>query len=278
MNVFFNLLARLFGPRLIPYVPYVPAPVTPVTPVIPAPPVVQVSVKSLPNGSQTVVSASIQHGVGIRVDHLTGMGVSQANALKHVGYLNEACERFEINNHARICAFISQICEESGMLSVTEENLHYSAQRMHEVWPGKFPTADAAQYAVNGGPEGIADAVYGGRLGNDMHGDGYKYRGRGFIQLTFKANYEASSHGCGADLVTNPDLVALPEYAALTAAEYWKRNGCNEMSDPDNMDAVTRVTKKINGGYINLPARQANWKKAEIVFADLTIKGDSHYV
>lgn len=221
-----------------------------------------------PAPSSGSIAAPVAAGsVGIRVDHLTRMGVSQANAEKYCSFLNEACARFSINSRARICAFISQICEESGNLSATTENLNYTAAGIMRIRTGW--SAERAQSVVAGGPQSIANALYGGTLGNTDAGDGYKYRGRGFIQLTFKGNYAASGKGLGVDLVSNPDLVATPEYCALTAAEYWARNGCNQMSDPDTMDAVVAVTKKINGGYINLATRQANWNKAKAVFADL---------
>jgi putative chitinase len=207
-------------------------------------------------------------GVGITVEHLLKMGVSQLNADKYASFLNQACAKFKINTNARICAFISQICEESGNLSSVNENLGYTTKNMMTVWPSRFPTAESTMQFV-GHPDLLANAVYGNRLGNSEPGDGYKYRGRGFIQLTFKGNYQASSKGLGVDLVSNPDLVSTPQYAALTAAEYWARNGCNEMADPDNLDAVVKVTKKINGGYINLDTRKAYWNKAKLVFADL---------
>lgn len=218
-------------------------------------------------GPSTSVAVSTQHGVGIRVDHLVGMGVSQANALKYVGFLNHACEHFEINNHARICAFIAQTCEESGNLSTVSEDLNYRADVVCRLWP-RFTLAQASA-ACSAGPEAVGNLIYGGRMGNINPGDGYKFRGRGFIQLTGHDNYAESSKRLGVDLIANPDLVLVPEYCALTAADYWKNAGCNELSDPDTEESVKVVTKRINGGYINLETRLFNWRKAEVVFKDL---------
>jgi putative chitinase len=222
---------------------------------------------STPLQGQYQTVPSKPSGVGIRVDHLLGMGVSQTNAEKYVGYLNDACERFQINTNARICAFIAQTCEESGNLSVISENLNYRPDVIVKLWP-KF-SYEVAKEACDSGPEAVGNLIYGNRMGNVNPGDGYKYRGRGFIQLTGRDNYALSSKFLGVDLVNNPDLVLQPEYCALTAAEYWQRNGCNELSDPDNEQAVEMVTKRINGGYINLDIRLANWRKAKRVFADI---------
>lgn len=248
--VWLDILLALFK---IPHGAPVPVP----DPVLPA-----------PEPEASPAPAPVAPGVGITREHLRAMGVSADNAARYIDGINESCERFNIDTNARICAFIAQILEETGNLAMVNENLNYGAARLTQVWPSRFPTIEAAQpYAGN--PEKLANAVYGGRLGNSDPGDGYKYRGRGFIQLTFKGNYQASSDGLGVDLVSDPDLVSTPEYCALTSAEYWTRNGCNEMADGDSLDAITRITKRINGGYVNLDTRKANWQKAKRVFSDL---------
>jgi len=274
---FFDFLAAAFGPKSIANPAVEPTQVATMTPVSapaveqPTPQMSKVDEKpavSGPMAPPTAIAANPDiHGVGIRVDHLVKMGASQANALKYCGYLNEACERFKINNFARICAFICQTFEESGNLSTVDENLHYNAVTMNRVWP-KISLAEAQQVCA-GGPQVVAERVYGGRMGNVNPGDGYKYRGRGFIQLTGHDNYAATSKALGVDFVGNPELIKEPEYCALSAAQYWHDAGCNEMSDPDNIDAVTHVTKKINGAWTNIDLRLANWRKAEQVFADL---------
>ncbi len=262
-----DIIAKAFAPKQI--VPLSP-PSLPVAVEIPAPviPSVVLPLSSPTFDAPTQVAANPNiHGVGIRVDHLLKMGVSQANALKYVGFLNESCEKYKINNHARITAFISQTCEESGNLSAVNENLNYRPEVICRLWP-RFTLAQATA-ACKAGPEAVGNLIYGNRMGNVNPGDGYRFRGRGFIQLTGRDNYTASSKRLGVDLIGNPDLVSSPEYAALTAADYWANAGCNEMSDPDSEAAVKAVTRRINGGYINLDTRLAYWRKAGQIFSDL---------
>lgn len=168
--------------------------------------------------------------------------------------LTAAFQRFDINTPERQAAFIGQCAHESGNFKTLQENLNYSAEGLCKTWPSRFPSLDAAKpYHRN--PEKIANKVYSGRMGNTEEGDGWKYRGRGLIQLTGKDNYRLASDALGVDFVANPDLVLTREYAALTAAWYWNKRGLNKEADSKDF---TGMTKKINGGTIGLADRVAH--------------------
>lgn len=191
---------------------------------------------------------------------LTAMGVSDANAGKHLDALNAAMGAHGIDTSLRICHFLAQVVHESGHMQATVENLNYSAEGLLRVFPKYFKTRDqAAAFARK--PEKIANRVYGGRMGNgnEASGDGFRYRGRGLIQLTGKSNYRAFSQWIGEDLVANPDPVA-DRLAAHSAVFYWDTNGLNALADTDNLAAVTR---RINGGLIGFADRRLLLGKAK---------------
>jgi putative chitinase len=167
------------------------------------------------------------------------------------GPLDVVFQKYNINTPKRQAAFIGQCSVESDNFTVLQENLHYSAQRLTEVWPSRFPNLEQAQpYAEN--PVKLADKVYGGRDGNTDDGDGYKYRGRGVIQVTFKDNYDRCGKALGLDLINHPDFLLEPEFAALSAGWYWNKMGLNSLADlGDNKE----ITKRINGGYNGLSER-----------------------
>jgi putative chitinase len=152
----------------------------------------------------------------------------------------------------RIHFFLAQIGHESGGLRVREENLNYSAERMTKVWPSRFPTVSSAR-PFERNPEALANKVYGGRLGNDGPGDGFKYRGRGFIQITGKDGYRQVSRFAGLDLVGNPDLAADPVHALRAACAVWRWKELNPICDRGDFVAVT---KRINGGTVGLQDRR----------------------
>ena len=166
--------------------------------------------------------------------------------------LNAAMTRFKINSPVRMAAFIAQVGHESGQLTRMVENLNYSADRLQAVWPNRFDAALAAQLARK--PEQIANIAYGGRMGNTLPGDGWKYRGRGLIQLTGANNYRAAGAALGLDLVNHPELVEQPETAALVAGWFWQSNGLNELADSGQFAKITRV---INGGLAGQADRLA---------------------
>lgn len=166
--------------------------------------------------------------------------------------LNAAMTRFKVNSPVRMAAFIAQVGHESGQLTRMVENLNYSADRLQAVWPNRFDSALAAQVARK--PEQIAKIVYGGRMGNTLPGDGWKYRGRGLIQLTGANNYRAAGAALGLDLVNHPELVEQPETAALVAGWFWQSNGLNELADSGQFAKITRT---INGGLTGQADRVA---------------------
>lgn len=176
-----------------------------------------------------------------------------------------AFERFSINTPVRQAAFIGQCSHESGNFTVLEENLNYSADALRRVWPGRFPSAEIAQ-PYHRQPEKIANRVYANRMGNgdEESGDGWRYRGRGLIQLTGKDNYRAAGLSLNADFINEPQLVAMRDNAALVAAWYWKTHGLNELADRG--DQIT-ITRKINGGIIGLDDRIAKTDNALTILA-----------
>lgn len=150
---------------------------------------------------------------------------------------------------AELDDFLGQILHESDGLTQFGENLNYSAERLCQVWPKRFPTlADARPFARN--PEALASKVYGGRMGNSEPGDGWKYRGRTPIQLTGKDNYREVGALMGLDLVSQPELLSEPDYALKAAILWWEdRIPDSLIGDPE------KVTRRVNGGLIGLVDR-----------------------
>ena len=170
-------------------------------------------------------------------------------------------EKFQINTPLRLAHFLAQCGHESGGFKATQENLNYSADGLKKIFPKYFPGNIAESYARN--PEKIASKVYGGRMGNggEETKEGYKFRGRGYIQLTGKENYTSFAKSIGEDTVANPDLVAT-KYALASAGWFFSKNGLNAISDKGADDAtVTAVTKRVNGGTIGLPDRIKHFKE-----------------
>jgi putative chitinase len=171
--------------------------------------------------------------------------------------LNDCFEKYAINTPERQACFLAQVMHESNSFKALSENLNYSAQGLMRTWPSRFPDLDVAEkYEHN--PEKIANKVYAGRMGNIEEGDGWKYHGRGLIQLTGRENYANFGLNAGVDVLSNPDLLATPEYASLSAGWYWNKRNLNELAD--KMD-IEGITKKINGGTIGLEDRKARTQK-----------------
>jgi putative chitinase len=171
-----------------------------------------------------------------------------------VDALNETFVRFDIMNPLRKAAFIGQASHESGNFKMLEEDLRYRAETLMRVWPKRFPTLEfAKQYEKN--PKKIANSVYANRMGNrdEASGDGHRFRGRGLFQLTGHSNYFHAGKALGEDFVMNPDLVATPMYAALTAGFFWDTHKLNQYADSQDYKTMT---KKINGGFIGLADRE----------------------
>ena len=173
--------------------------------------------------------------------------------------LNWLISRCCINTAFRLASFLGQCAHESGNFKVTEENLNYSGDRLLVIFPKYFKGLDVKEFNRN--PQKIANKVYANRMGNgdEASGDGYKYRGRGYIQLTGKNNYNNFKDFSGYDVVTNPDLLK-SEYALESAAWFYMTLGCNKYEELTDAN-ITSVTKIINGGVNGLEERKALTKK-----------------
>jgi len=194
---------------------------------------------------------------GLKLDKLKGH-IPQAV----IDMIPDTAAKFGINTPLRLAHFLAQCGHESGGFRLTQENLNYSAKGLNGIFKKYFPTeAAAAAYARN--PQKIASKVYGGRMGNgpESTGEGYKFRGRGYIQLTGKENYIAFGKSIGIDMIANPDLVA-SQYALLSAAWFFTKNGLHKIADEGASDiVVTKITKRVNGGTIGLPDRIKHFKE-----------------
>lgn len=175
--------------------------------------------------------------------------------------LNEALPQYEIVTTQRVAAFIAQCAHESGGFRLMEENLNYRAATLTKLWPRRYPPGIAEQYA--GRPQAIANKSYGGRMGNgnEASGDGWKYRGRGILQLTGKSNYRECSKFFFQDdtLVEDPDLILDPYYATHSACWFWTQNKLNTFADSGD---ILNLTKRINGGTIGLDDRIKHYNHA----------------
>ena len=165
-------------------------------------------------------------------------------------------EKFGISNPTRLAHFLSQVAHESGNFKFVNENLNYSSKGLVAIFKKYFPT-EALAMTYQRKADKIANKVYASRMGNgdEASGDGYKFRGRGYIQLTGKDNYKAFSDFIGEDCVANPDLVAT-KYPLTSAAFFFHKNKLWDICDKGHShEIVTAVTKRVNGGTIGLDDR-----------------------
>lgn len=179
-----------------------------------------------------------------------------------IAMIPDTAAKFGINTPLRLAHFLAQCGHESGGFRATQENLNYSAKGLMGIFKKYFPTLALAQ-AYERKPEKIANRVYGGRMGNgpESSGEGYKFRGRGYIQLTGKENYTAFGKSIGEDMTVNQDKVSGP-YALLSAAWFFTKNGLHKIADEGSSDAVvTKITKRVNGGTIGLADRIKHFKE-----------------
>jgi putative chitinase len=211
--------------------------------------------KSTPKPAET--ATPIKPVGGLKLDKLKGHIPDSVIAM-----IPDTAAKFEINTPVRLAHFLSQCGHESAGFRVTQENLNYSAKGLMGIFKKYFPTeALANQYQRN--PQKIANKVYANRManGSEASGDGYKFRGRGYIQLTGKDNYTQFSKSIGEDMVANPDKVA-STYALLSAAWFFSKNGLHKLADEGASDAVvTKITKRVNGGTIGLADRIKHFKE-----------------
>jgi putative chitinase len=179
-----------------------------------------------------------------------------------IAQLPDTIAKFELNTPLRLAHFLAQAGHESGGFKAVNENLNYGAKGLLGIFKKYFPTPEkAALYERK--PEKIANLVYGGRMGNgpEASGEGWKFRGRGYIQLTGKDNYKAFDAVVAEAIVDNPDLVAT-KYPLLSAAWFFHKNGLHKIADQGATDAVvTSVTKRVNGGTIGLSDRIKHFKE-----------------
>jgi len=159
--------------------------------------------------------------------------------------LNRAMARWKIDSRVRQAAFLAQVGHESSQLRNMVENLNYSADALVKTWPTRFTSQTAPGYARQ--PEKIANKVYGSRMGNgpESSGDGWRYRGRGLLQVTGRSNYRAAGAGLGLPLEDDPGLLEQVENAAHSAAWWWAKHGLNEMADAGRIQDIGSV---INTG------------------------------
>jgi putative chitinase len=174
--------------------------------------------------------------------------------------LNDTFAKYGMDTVVRQAAFIGQCGHESNNFKTLEENLHYSTKGLMATWPSRFPDAVTAEKYANN-PEAIANKVYGGRadLGNTEDGDGWKFHGRGVIQLTGRANYTNCGEALGQPFSTDPGLLLEPEWACMSAGWFWNKKNLNLLADSESWELMT---KRINGGLIGLSDRIEKIHKA----------------
>jgi putative chitinase len=209
-----------------------------------------------------------------RVELLKEMGVSSQDADQYIHELEETLPKYGIaKSRGRLAHFFSQILHESGCLRYDMENLNYSADGLLKTFPRYFKTREEADTCARK-PEKIANRIYANRMGNggESSGDGWKYRGRGLIQLTGKSNYvEFAAWINDPRVIDNPDLVS-SDYAVHSAVYFWDRNKLNQLADADD---VVGLTKKINGGDNGLAHRKELLNKANGLLGMLELVGSA---
>ena len=205
--------------------------------------------------AQAVVA--VANSTGLKLQNLKGHIPDAVIAM-----IPAVAQKFQIDSALRLAHFLAQCGHESGGFRLTKENLNYSAKGLNGIFKKYFPTLESA-LPYERKPEKIANKVYGGRMGNgpESSGDGAKFCGRGYIQLTGKDNYTAFGKSIGEDVCANPQVVA-EKYALLSAAWFFNKNGLHKMADGGATDAVvTSITKRVNGGTIGLPDRIKHFKE-----------------
>ena len=201
--------------------------------------------------------AAVANSTGLNLSKLKGHIPDAVIAM-----IPDTAAKFQINTPLRLAHFLAQCGHESGGFRLSQENLNYSAKGLMGIFKKYFPDAGTAA-AYERKPEKIANRVYSSRMGNgnEASGDGYKFRGRGYIQLTGRDNYTAFGKSIGEDIAANPDVVA-SKYALLSAAWFFNKNKLHIMADGGASDAVvTSITKRVNGGTIGLPDRIKHFKE-----------------
>lgn len=198
----------------------------------------------------------------MKIEHLRQLDIPE----EWFDPFQETFARFDISTPLRQAAFIGQCGHESGSFRFLEENLNYKAERLMAVWPSRFPDMETAEkYAHN--PEKLANKIYSGRMGNgnEESGDGWKYHGRGLIQLTGKDAYTLCGDSLQADLMNHPELLLGQQYAALSAGWFWRKHGLNELAESKQYETMT---KRINGGLTGQDDRLKRMEQALQVLSE----------
>jgi putative chitinase len=209
-------------------------------------------------GQQTVITepSPAPNVGGLKLERLKGHIPDAVLSM-----IPDTAQKFQINTPLRLAHFLAQCGHESGGFKAVQENLNYSADGLKRIFPKYFPGNLSESYSRQ--PQKIASRVYGGRMGNGVEstGEGFKFRGRGYIQLTGKDNYTSFGRAINEDVISNPDLVST-KYPLLSAAWFFSKNGLHKMADEGATDAVvTKITKRVNGGTIGLADRIKHFKE-----------------
>jgi len=180
--------------------------------------------------------------------------------------LGEAMGRYAIDRPARQAAFLAQLAHESGQLRRVQENLNYAWDGLRKVFPRHF-RSDAEAQAYDRQPERIANRVYANRMlnGDEASGDGWRFRGRGPIQVTGRENYRKAGQALGIGLESDPDRMLDPATGCLAAAWFWHSRGLNTLADADSENGFREITRRINGGFLGLEERIHYWERARQV-------------
>ena len=206
-------------------------------------------------GEQKLITepALVTSSTGLRLENLKGHIPNSV-----IEMIPDTATKFGINTPLKLAHFLAQCGHESGGFKITSENLNYSVDGLKKIFGKYFPGNLAESYAKN--PEKIASKVYGNRMGNggEETKEGFKFRGRGFIQLTGKDNYKAFGQSINEDVLSNPDLVAT-KYPLLSAAWFFQR--CLPKCVDESEKSVEAVTRCVNGGTIGLPDRIKHFKE-----------------
>jgi putative chitinase len=174
--------------------------------------------------------------------------------------------RYAIDRPARQAAFLAQLAHESGQLRRVQENLNYAWDGLRKVFPRHF-RSDAEAQAYDRQPERIANRVYANRMlnGDEASGDGWRFRGRGPIQVTGRENYRKAGQALGIGLESDPDRMLDPATGCLAAAWFWHSRGLNTLADADSENGFREITRRINGGFLGLEERIHYWERARQV-------------
>jgi len=214
-------------------------------------------------------SAPLSDGAGVTPELLARLGILDAREWAQA--LAEPCIAHRITTKQRLAHFLANVLHESGDLTRLVENLNYSAEGLLRIWPSHFSATEARRWGRGrdhpADERAIAERAYGGRIGNrtEGSGDGFLYRGRGLIQLTGRANYEAAARALGVALSVLPSWLETREGAARSAAWWWAAHGCNELADRGDIVALRR---RVNGGLIGLEDVRNRFTRALAALGD----------